>query len=247
MSLPITGKGKGEENNEQSKGKSKGTEGAIQVYKGSGNGKTLKTGILSIENLKSETSCGYQESAQMGQVRITQTPLVHEEWMRTWTQEPQSTHLKRILIEKELEMEVRLAGSQMSKLSNFKDSTKCKPRSLNERLTDAHRVLGSIAPASASAPASEAAEIAYKEQQDFYVGHFGGYMSLIHSKLCQGMRIHFGKLVNEHGMSDFIPVFLAGALEFYPTREGKAEEIYSVNEAEQCLEKENQRSGNEHG
>ena len=38
--------------------------------------------------------------------------------------------------------------------------------------TDAHRVLGNTAPA--SAPASEAAEIAYKEQE-LYVGHNGGF------------------------------------------------------------------------
>ena len=43
----------------------------------------------------------------------------------------------------------------------------------------------------ASAPASEAAEIAYKEQQDFYVGHDGGYMIPIHSKIAQGTRNSF--------------------------------------------------------
>ena len=42
--------------NGKSKGNFKGTEGAIQVSKGSGNGKTLKTGISTLENLKSETS-----------------------------------------------------------------------------------------------------------------------------------------------------------------------------------------------
>ena len=53
----ITGKGKGKENSGKSKGKSKGTKGAIQVSKGSGNGETLmKTGISSLEILKSETS-----------------------------------------------------------------------------------------------------------------------------------------------------------------------------------------------
>ena len=60
------------------------------------------------------------------------------------------------------------------------------PRSLNGRLTDAHQVLCSAA----SAPAAEAAEIACKEQQDFYLGHDGGYMIPIHSKIGQGMRIH---------------------------------------------------------
>ena len=43
------------------------------------------------------------------------------------------------------------------------------PRSLNGRLTDAHEVLCSTA--SASAPASGAAGIACKEQQDFNVGY----------------------------------------------------------------------------
>ena len=59
---------------------------------------------------------------------------------------------------------------------------KCKPGPLNERLTNAHRVLGSTAPTNAPAPAPEAVEIAHTEQQDFYVGHDGGHMSLIHSK-----------------------------------------------------------------
>ena len=43
------------------------------------------------------------------------------------------------------------------------------PRSLNERLTDAHQVLCS------------AAEIACKEQQDFCLQQDGGYMIPIHS------------------------------------------------------------------
>ena len=85
---------------------------------------------------------------------------------------------------------------------------KGKPTSLNGRLNDAHRVLGSTAPAYASAPASEAAEIAYKEQQDFYVGHDEGNMSLSHSNICQGTKSHFEKVLNEYGMSDLIPVFV---------------------------------------
>ena len=55
------------------------------------------------------------------------------------------------------------------------------PTSLNGRLTDVHKVLCS------------AGEIACKEQQDFHVGHEGGYMSLIHNKIGQGMRIHLRK------------------------------------------------------
>ena len=58
------GRRKGAENNGKSKGKSKRIEGAIQVSKGSGNGKTL------IENLKLETCLEDQESAQMRQVGV---------------------------------------------------------------------------------------------------------------------------------------------------------------------------------
>ena len=60
----------------------------------------------------------------------------------------------------------------------------------------------------ASAPAAGAAEIACKEQQDFYLGHDGGYMIPIHSKIGQGMRIHFEKLLNEYEKNDLIPVYL---------------------------------------
>ena len=60
------------------------------------------------------------------------------------------------------------------------------PRSLNGRLTDAHEVLCSTASASAPAPETGAAGIAYKEQQDFYVGHNGGYMIPTHGKNWSG-------------------------------------------------------------
>ena len=50
-------------------------------------------------------------------------------------------------------------------------------RSLNGRLTCVHKVLCS-------------AEIARKGRQDFYLGHDGGYMIPIHSKIGQGMRIN---------------------------------------------------------
>ena len=65
------------------------------------------------------------------------------------------------------------------------------PRSLSGRLTGVHKVLCSAASASAPAPASGAAGIACKEQQDFHVGHNGGYMIPTHSKIGQGMRNHF--------------------------------------------------------
>ena len=139
-------------------------------------------------------------------------------------------------------MEVSMTGSRMAKLGNFKDTMKM--------VCPAHHVLGSDASASAPAPAPAlgTAEIAYKEQQDVYAGHDGGYMIPIHSEIGQGMRNHFEKLLNEYRMNDFIPVYLEkGALNFYLNREVKPEEIYSVNEAEQCLEKANQQSGNECG
>ena len=73
-------------------------------------------------------------------------------------------------------------------------------------------------------------------------------MSLIHSKFGQGMRIHSGKLLDEYGMSDLTPGFLdKDALNFYLNREVEPGEIHSVNDAEQCLEKENRQSGNEYG
>ena len=50
-------------------------------------------------------------------------------------------------------------------------------RSLNGRLTGVHKMLYS------------AAEIACKGRQDFYLGHDGGYMILIHSKIGQGISI----------------------------------------------------------
>ena len=44
-----------------------------------------------------------------------------------------------------------------------------------------------------------AAEIARVGTQDFYLRHDGGYMIPIHSKIGQGMKVHFEKLVNWHG------------------------------------------------
>ena len=37
-------------------------------------------------------------------------------------------------------------------------------------------------------------------------GHGGGYMIPIHSKIGQGMRIHFEKLVNWHGKNELIAI-----------------------------------------
>ena len=54
-------------------------------------------------------------------------------------------------------------------------------RSLSGTLTGVHKVLCS------------AAEIACRGRQDFYLGHNGGYM-ILHSKIGQGMGIHFEKI-----------------------------------------------------
>ena len=69
-------------------------------------------------------------------------------------------------------------------------------RSLNGRLTGIHKVYIS------------AAEIACKGRQDFYLGHEGGYMIPIHSKIGHGMRTHLEKLVHRHGKNELIRVYL---------------------------------------
>ena len=110
------------------------------------------------------------------------------------------------------------------------------PRSLNGRLTDAHQVLCS------------AAEITCKEQQDFHLGHDGGYVIPIHNKIGQGMRNHFEILLNDYGKNDLIPVYLVNiTFKFYMNREVKSAETHIVNDAEQCFAKEIQQLGNEHG
>ena len=73
-------KDRSKENNGKPKGKFKGTKGAVQVSKGSCNGKTLKTGFSDHENLKSETSSENPEPAQMRQVCVTETSRIHEKW-----------------------------------------------------------------------------------------------------------------------------------------------------------------------
>ena len=88
----------------------------------------------------------------------------------------------------------------MSKLVNFQGyDEKCRTRSLNGRLADAHQVLGSNALAFAATQAASDvhkvrcndAELVSKEQQDFHVDYDGGYMIQIHSKNCPGTRNHF--------------------------------------------------------
>ena len=85
-----------------------------------------------------------------------------------------------------------------------------------------------------------AAEIARVGRQDLYLGHDGGYMIPIHSKIGQRMRIHFGKLVNWYGKNELIPVYLDNnTFNFYLNREVKSTETNNVNNAQQ--------SGNECG
>ena len=95
-------------------------------------------------------------------------------------------------------------------------------RSLDGRLTGAHKVLCS------------AAEIACKGRQDFYLGHDGGYMIPIHSKIGQGMRIHFENLVNWYGKNELIPVYLENNIFIvYLKREVKSTETMNANNAQQ--------------
>ena len=106
---------------------------------------------------------------------------------------------------------------------------------------DAYEVLCSTAPE----PAAGAAEIACKEQQDFYLGHDGGYMIPTHSRIGQELRLHFVKFLDEHGKNELIPVCLENDTpNFYLNREVKSEETHSVRDAEQYFENESQQSGN---
>ena len=55
-------------------------------------------------------------------------------------------------------------------------------------------------------------------------------------------------MLKMHGKNDLIPVYLENnTFNFYLNREVKSAETNSVNEAEQCLEKETQQSVNEYG
>ena len=76
------GKRRSKENN----GKSKRSKGA----NGSCKGRTSKTGISGLENLKSETSLETQDSAKKGHVCATDTSWIHdershEEWNDGWS------------------------------------------------------------------------------------------------------------------------------------------------------------------
>ena len=109
-------------------------------------------------------------------------------------------------------------------------------RALNGRLTGVHKVLCS------------AAEIACKGRQDFFLGHDGGYMIPIHSKIGQGMRNHFEKLVNWYGKNELNPVYLENNIfKFYLNREVKSSETNNVNDVDHCLVNISQQSGNGDG
>ena len=110
-------------------------------------------------------------------------------------------------------------------------------RSLSGRLTGVHKVLCS------------AAEIARKGRQVFYLGHDGGYMIPIYSKIGQRMRSHFEKLVSWCEKNDVVPVYLENNIfNLYLNREVKSTETNTVNNAqqtsmgEQCARKSNENS-----
>ena len=87
---------------------------------------------------------------------------------------------------------------------------------------------------------TSASEIVCKGRQDFYLGHDGGYMIPMYSKIGQGMRNHFEKLVSWYGKNDLFPVYLENNIfNFYLNREVKSTETDNVNNAQQ--------SGNEYG
>ena len=70
----------------------------------------------------------------------------------------------------------------------------------------------------------------------------------IHSKVGKGMRIHFEKLVHLQGKNELIPANLENNIfNFYLNREVKSTETSSVNDADHCLAKNSQLSGNEDG
>ena len=191
----ISGKGKSKENHGKSKGLSKGTKSENKGSKGakcSCKGKTAKTGISGLENLKSETCSETQESVQMGQVYTTDTSWIHDEWSPDewndgwslddwnddwscvgWHEDCEQTHdtsVSSFSLESSEWAKMNLdSGAAVNTFpSNFgpggigDGDENGLPRSLNGRLTGVHKFLCS------------AAEIACKRRQDFYLGHDGG-------------------------------------------------------------------------
>ena len=189
----IPGREDGQENNGKPKGKSQGTEGAIQV-------KTLKTGISDLENLKSETSTENQESVQMGQVCTTETSWIHEEWSPDeWNEDGSCvgwhedcerrccTTVSSFSLESSERMNANLDTRATVDLSLVKFDREgvgdgssydwiTEVEAWRFQGTDAHQLLGSNASAFATAPAAldvhevlcSAAEIACKEQQESF-------------------------------------------------------------------------------
>ena len=73
-------------------------------------------------------------------------------------------------------------------------------------------------------------------------------MILIHSKIGQGIRIHFEELVNWYGKNELIPVYLENNIfNFYLNREVESTETNNVNDADHCLAKNCQQSANGDG
>ena len=79
-----------------------------------------------------------------------------------------------------------------------------------------------------------------KGGKTLHLGHDGGYMIPIHSKLGQAMRTPFEKLASWHGKNELIPVYLENNIfSFYLNREVKSTETNNVSDSQQ--------SGNEYG
>ena len=70
----------------------------------------------------------------------------------------------------------------------------------------------------------------------------------LHSKIGQGVRIHFEKWVNWYGKKELMPVYLENnILIFYLFREVKSTDTNNVNDADHCPAKNCQQSGNGDG
>ena len=68
-------------------------------------------------------------------------------------------------------------------------------------------------------------------------------MTPIQSKIGQGMRFHFEKLLNEYGKNELIPVYIENNIfNFYLNREVKPTENNNVNDADHCFAKNCQQS-----
>ena len=70
----------------------------------------------------------------------------------------------------------------------------------------------------------------------------------IHSKIGQGMRIHFEKFVNWYEKNELIPVYLENNIfNFSLNRDVKSTETNNLNDADYCLARNCQQSGNGDG